>query len=164
MPRAVSFTSSKPSCGRWSAVSVRSRRRRILIFVCGHVSRTIRAVRLTWHRFARRGFALATVLVVFATGAFLVRNVLDRPTSTGEEAVSSNPQPALPESPKQVEASKASPDNSGQQVVASNPEKRPRPIKNERSTTPRTPRRLVAADFSSERAEVISGKETVSTF
>src|SRR5687767_2891290 len=56
-------------------------------------------------QFARRGFALATVLLVFATGAFLVRNVLDRPATIGEEAVSSNPQPAVPESPKQIETS-----------------------------------------------------------
>ena len=117
-------------------------------------------------QFTRRGFALATVLLVFATGAFLVRNVLDRPASTGVEVISSKPQPVVPELPKQVEAgaAKALQDNAGQQVVASNPEKHPQPIKNERSTAQRTPRRLVAADFSSERAEVINGKEAVSGF
>jgi hypothetical protein len=65
-----------------------------------------------------------------------------------------------------VETPKESQNNSGQQLVASRPEKHPQPIKNERpqSTTSRTPRRLVAEDFSSQRAEVISGQEAVSGF
>jgi len=113
----------------------------------------------------RRGFALATVLVVFATGAFLVRNVMDRPTT---EVVSTNNQPAaIPEPTKQVEPAKASQDNtSGQQLVASNPEKRPKPSNNERplSTASKTPRRLVAEDFSSKGAQVIRGQEAVSSF
>jgi hypothetical protein len=114
----------------------------------------------------RRGFALATVLLVFAAGAFLVRSVWDRPEAGGG-VVSSNNQPSpVPEPPKQVETPKESQHNSGQQMVASNPEKRPQTIKNERpqSTTSRTPRRLVAEDFSSQRAEVISGQEAVSGF
>jgi hypothetical protein len=114
----------------------------------------------------RRGFALATVLVVFATGAFLVRNVWDRPATEGVASTGNQPA-AIPEPSKQVEPSKASQDNtSGQQLVASNPEKRPEPIKNDRplSTTPKTPRRLVAEDFSSKGATVISGQEAVSGF
>ena len=114
----------------------------------------------------RRGFALATVLVVFATGAFLVRNVMDRP-ETGNGVVSTNNQPAaIPEPPKQVETKKASPENSGKQLVATGAEKLPQTIKNERpqSTASKTPRRLVAEDFSSKRAEVISGQEAVSGF
>ena len=116
--------------------------------------------------FARRGFALATVLLVFATGAFLVRNVLNRPDT--EQGVVSNNQPAaVPEQPKQVETSNTAPqDNSRKQLVATNPEKRPQPIRNDRPSTrtPRTPKRLVAEDFSSQRAEVISGQEAVSGF
>ena len=116
----------------------------------------------------RRGFALATVLLVFAAGAFLVRNVMDRP-GTGGVVVSSNQPAAIPEPTKQPETNdprKASPENSGQELVASAPENRPRTIKNERpqSTTSRTPRRLVAEDFSSQRAEVIRGQEAVSGF
>jgi hypothetical protein len=114
----------------------------------------------------RRGFALATVLLVFATGAFLVRNVMDR-SGTENGVVSTNNQPSpVPEPPKQVETPKESQNNSGQQLVASRPEKHPQPVKNERpqSTTSRTPRRLVAEDFSSQRAEVISGQEAVSGF
>jgi hypothetical protein len=116
----------------------------------------------------RRGFALATVLLVFAAGAFLVRNVMDRP-GTGDGVVSSNQPAAIPEPTKQPETNdpgKASPESSGRELVASNPEKRPRTIKNERpqSTTSRTPRRLVAEDFSSRRAEVINGQEAVSGF
>jgi hypothetical protein len=65
-----------------------------------------------------------------------------------------------------VETPKESQNNSGQQLVASRPEKHPQPVKNERpqSTTSRTARRLVAEDFSSQRAEVISGQEAVSGF
>ena len=111
----------------------------------------------------RRGFALATVLLVFATGAVLVRNVLNQP-ATNDGMVTSTPQPAvIPEPPKKVETNDP---NKGQQVVASNPEKRPKTIKHERasSTASRAPRRLVAEDFSSQRAEVISGQEAVSGF
>ena len=114
----------------------------------------------------RRGFALATVLLVFATGAFLVRNVMDRPATENTVVSSNNQQAAVPEPPKQVETQKESQNNSGKQLVASGPVKHPQPIKNERpqSTTPKTPRRLVAEDFSSQRAEVISGQEPVSGF
>jgi len=110
----------------------------------------------------RRGFALATVLVVFATGAFLVRNVWDRPATV----VSTQQPVAVPEQPKQVEPIKPSQENSEHQVVASNPEKRPQPVRNERrlSAESKTPRRLVAEDFSSQRAEVISRQEAVSGF
>jgi hypothetical protein len=113
----------------------------------------------------RRGFALATVLVVFATGAFLVRNVWDRPATEGVASTGNQPA-AIPEPPKQVEPSKASQDSTGQQVVASHQEKRPQPIKNDRpsSTISKTPRRLVAEDFSSKGAQVISGQEAVSGF
>lgn len=114
----------------------------------------------------RRGFALATVLLVFATGAFMLRNVMDRSETRNGVASSNNQPAATPEPPKQVETQKGSENNPGHQLVASGPEKRPQPIKNERtqSTTSRTPRRLVAEDFSSQRAEVISGQEAVSGF
>jgi hypothetical protein len=117
-------------------------------------------------QFARRAFALATVLLVFAAGAFLVRNVLDR-SETANEVVTTTPQPAAaPEPPKQVETTNTAPDNSGHELIATGPEKRPQPIKKDRSsaTAPRTPRRLVAEDFSSQRAEVIGGQEAVSGF
>lgn len=111
----------------------------------------------------RRGFALATVLVVFATGAFWVRNVWDRPATV---VSTQQPAGAIPEPPKQVEPSKESQNTSEHQVVASNSEKHPQPIKNERplSATSKTPRRLVAEDFSSKGAQVISGQEAVSSF
>lgn len=121
----------------------------------------------TYLPFARRGFALATVLLVFATGAVLMKNVLNQPKTTGDGVVSTNNQTAVvPEPPKQVETIKPTQDNSGQQLAASNPEKRPQTIRNERpsSTASRTPRRLVSTDFSSQRAEVISGQEAVSEF
>lgn len=110
----------------------------------------------------RRGFALATVLLVFATGAFLMRNVWNQPVTT-DKVVITTPQPAaIPEQPKQVETTNPK----KEQMVASKPEKRSPSIKNERSssTVAKAPRRLVAEDFSSQRAEVISGQEPVSGF
>ncbi|HEX7331979.1 MAG TPA: hypothetical protein VF290_10790 [Pyrinomonadaceae bacterium] len=119
-------------------------------------------------QFARRGFALATVLLVFATGAFLVRNVMDRPASPPEEVVSSSPQPAIPESSKQVEVSGAKEfqGNPGPQPVASKPEKRPQTIRNEQAllAASRTPRRLIAKDSSSTGAEVMRVKEAENAF
>ena len=115
----------------------------------------------------RRGFALATVLLVFATGAFLVRNVWNQPATSDNRVVNTTPQPAaIPEPPKKVETTDPKKENSGHQLVASKPEKRPQSIKNERpsSTVARTPRRLVAEDFSSQRAEVIGGQEAVTGF
>ena len=123
---------------------------------------------VAYRQFARRAFALASVLLVFATGAFLVRNVLDRPESTGEEVVSTNPQPAVPESPKIVETSapKALQENPGKQPVDSSPEKRRQTIKNEQAflAASRTPRRLVAKDSSSTGAEVMRVKEAENAF
>jgi hypothetical protein len=110
----------------------------------------------------RRGFVLATVLVVFATGAFLVRNVWDQPATEGVASTGNQPA-AIPEPSKQVEPNKASQDNTGPQMAVNNPEKRPQLIKNERplSIVSKTPRRLVAEDFSSKGATVISAQEAV---
>ncbi len=71
--RAVSFSRSRRSCDRSSAVSAPSPRRRILIFVCARVSRANRAstafhLKSAYWPFARRGFAVAVLLLVFATG------------------------------------------------------------------------------------------------
>ena len=116
--------------------------------------------------FARRGFALATVLLIVSTAAVLMRNVLNRP-ETREEVVTTTPV-ASPEPPKQIETNepKKAQVNSGQQLVATAPEKRPQTIKSERpsSMASRSPRRLVAEDFSSTRAEVISGQEPAGVF
>ena len=120
-------------------------------------------------QFARRGFALATVLLVFATGAFLVRNVLDQPASTGKEVVSGTaPQPAVQEPPKLVETGPANAlqDNPVQQPVAIKPEKRRQTIRNEQAllAASRTPRRLVAKDSSFTGAEVMRVKEAENAF
>ena len=118
-------------------------------------------------QFARRGFALATVLLVFATGAVLMRNVWNQP-KTEEGVVSTNNQPVVtPEPPKQVETSspkKEIEDNSGQPLLATNLEKRPQTIKNERSLSSRATPRLVAKDSSFTGAKVIRGEEPVSEF
>ena len=115
--------------------------------------------------FARRGFAVATVLLVVATGAVLLRNVWNGP-ETGPRVVSvDNQLPAVPEQPKPVEPSNAPQDNSAG-LVAIKPEKRPQPIRNARpsSTAPRTPRPLVAQDFSGIGARVMKVQEPVSEF
>jgi hypothetical protein len=115
---------------------------------------------LTW-LFMRRGFALATVLLVFATGAVLMRNVLNRPAR--EEVVTTTNQPAVvPEPPKQVETK--TPEVNP--LIATHSDKRPQTIKSERPSAivARAPRRIVAEDFSSTRAEVISGQEPASEF
>jgi len=117
---------------------------------------------LAWP-FARRGFALATALLVFATGAILVRNVWNRPAGPGEAVIT---QPAaVPEPPKQTETSAPTAQSSPEQIAAVH-EKRPQAIKSARpvSTASKTPRRLIAEDFSSTRAQVINGQEPVSEF
>lgn len=119
-----------------------------------------------FYSFVRRGFALATVLLVFATGAFLVRNVLDRP-ETGNGVVTTTQQPAVPEPPKPDETIRTVPDNAGQLLVGTGPEKRPQTIRNERpsSTAASKPKRsLVAQDFSFTPAEVIKAQEAESAF
>lgn len=123
---------------------------------------------VAYRQFAQRAFALATVLLVFATGVFLVRNVMDRPASPGEEIVNSSPQPPVPEPAKQVEmsAAKAEPDNPEQQPASSKPEKRRQTIRNEPASlaASRTPRPLVAKDSALTRAEVMRIKEAENAF
>lgn len=109
--------------------------------------------------FARRAFAAAALLLVFATGLVLVRNVLNRPSGTGEVAQQEEPKVQQPDKPANV-AAPAGPVNSDKNLVAGGSDKRPQ-IKNERSVPAgsRSKRQLASVDFSNVRAEVINGME-----
>ena len=107
---------------------------------------------------ARRGLAFAAVLLLFVMGALLVRNVFNRPSENRQVADQHNapaaPQPApTVESPQQPNPAP---------LVASSPERRPEPVRNERPL--RIKRPLVSEDFSSQRAEVINGREPATEF
>jgi len=109
--------------------------------------------------FARRGLAVAAVLLALATGVVIVRNIMNRPP----EVMAVKDQPVVPqpapkpvvESPKRVvnpqEVSAAVPGNSRQR------------IKNERPAVSKNKRPVATVDFSSERADVINGSLAAST-
>jgi hypothetical protein len=109
--------------------------------------------------FARRGLAVAAVLIVFATGIVLVRNVMNRP---GEIAVKEQPQVQPPPvTPVQPSKTTVNP----QEFAAAIPENNSQRIRKERpaQTIAKVRRPAVAVDFSSQRAEVINGSVAAST-
>jgi hypothetical protein len=111
--------------------------------------------------FARRGFAVAALLIVFAVGAVLVRNILNQPSSVNDIA-REQPHVAQPPKPAETVTPQQRQEPSQQQpLVAVAPDK----TKSERPTQngPRTKRSIVAVDFSSERAEVIHESQLVET-
>jgi len=104
--------------------------------------------------FARRGLALAAMVLLFATGAVVLRNILDKPASVNEVAQ----QPKVEQPPqKQVEELPVAKENGARTAVIANAGEndtqsirklsRPRPDYKKRS--------VAAMDFSSERANVI---------
>ena len=107
---------------------------------------------------ARRGLAFAAVLLVFVMGALLVRSVFNRPQENKQVATTEphNNTPAPPAVAPTHEPTFAPP------ISESSPERRPQIVRNERPS--RIKRPLVAEDFSSQRAEVISGREPAGTF
>jgi hypothetical protein len=109
--------------------------------------------------FARRGLAVASVLIVLAAGAVLLRNIMDQPTRFN--VAEQNPPPAPAETPRAME----SPAQVNQQEFRAAVPESPQRIRNERPVQPgpRVKRQLSAVDFSSERAEVISGINSVGT-
>jgi hypothetical protein len=115
--------------------------------------------------FARRGFAVAAVLIVFATGVVLVRNVVNKRSEVVVTTVNPEPPPKQ-QSPANSEtsASNATPAPT-KELTAGAQESDPRKIRNERSPRPgsRSQRSLTAVDFSSQRAEVVNGSETVAS-
>ena len=108
---------------------------------------------------ARRGLAFAAVLLVFVMGAIVVRNVFNRPVENRQVADQHNT-PAPPQPGPSVESTQQ-PDPAPP-LLASSPERRPQPVRNERPA--RIKRPLVAEDFSSQRAEVITGREPAAEF
>ena len=113
----------------------------------------------------RLGFAAAVLLVVFATGAVLVRNVLNREPASDGMAKQSAP-PAAQETPKQPEVvmpKKAeTPKEEGIVVVSNKP-----PQKNRtdypKQMTARNTRPLATIDSAGTRADVINGAEPLSS-
>ena len=118
-------------------------------------------LRPAYSLFGRRGLAVAATLLLFATGAVLVRNVLNRPTPIN--TVAQQDQPNIKQPPQRVESNGPTPGDSPANVVADNADRRPQTIKNERPVTAgyKPKRSVAAADFSSERAELIKGAEPV---
>jgi hypothetical protein len=108
---------------------------------------------------ARRGLAFAAVLLVFVMGAILIRNVFNRQGENTQVADQHNTTPA-PRPVPTVESLQQS--NPVPPLVALSPERRPQPIRNDR--TARIKRPLVAEDFSSQRAEVFNGREPATEF
>jgi hypothetical protein len=113
--------------------------------------------------FARRGFAVAAVLIVFATGLVLVRNLVNKQSEV--EVTSINPQPVATQSPEKSEIKTPNAGPSFQGLTAGVQESGPKKIKTGRPpmrTGPRS-KSLTSVDFSSQRAEVVNQLETVAS-
>jgi hypothetical protein len=113
-------------------------------------------LKTTYWPFARRGFAVATLLLVFAAGVVVVRNIMNRP-ATGDVAagIEVQPKPSAP-----VINETPAPVINTVDYLASSPSNGSK-IKNERTpqTGPKSKRQLATVDFSSERADLINGSE-----
>ena len=112
--------------------------------------------------FARRGLAVAAMLLVFATGAVVVRNVLTKPPKVDVVARQPEAQPPV----KQDDAPPAVKEDDREQSVATTvgdgPQNGPQNIR--KTLRPRNDyrkRSVSAIDFSSQRAEVIGGAAPV---
>jgi len=123
-----------------------------------------RAAQFHYWPLARRGLAVATLLLVFATGAVWVRNVIHQPSAPGEVASKEKPKVQPPAKSTETVAL-AGPVNSDQSLIATVREKRPQIVKGERPApaTYKSKRPMTAVDFSSVRAEVINGMQPVGT-
>ncbi len=108
--------------------------------------------------FARRGLAVAAVLIILATGIVVVRNIMNQP----QEVITAKDQPVVPQpAPKPVESPK--PVVNPQEFSAAVPGNSPQRIRNERPTVSKNKRPVATVDFSSERADVINGSLAAST-
>jgi len=110
----------------------------------------------------RRGLATAAVLVVFTTGVFLVRNVLNRPPAVQETAKQA-PAPAAHETPKPAEiVTPGTPQGPKQQDVAVVQKKQSR--KTERSEFVAFGKKpLATKESASTGASVIGGTDPLGT-
>ena len=105
---------------------------------------------------ARRGLALVAVLLVFVVGAFVVRNVFNRPVRNNSVATDQHNTIPAPTPIATVEQ----PSTPAPPLMAS--DKHPQPVRNERPS--RIKRPLVAEDFSNERAPLYKDGERAATF
>ncbi len=105
---------------------------------------------LQWS-FASKGFAVVTMMLLFIGGVVYVRTLLNQPArlSVAEQ----RPAPSQP-TPKPVENETTI--STGAPVIASTSDNGPRRVTGERRATPNKRVPLVAVDFGSERAPVIS--------
>ena len=99
---------------------------------------------------ASKGFAAATMVLLFVGGVVYVRTVVDRGAKKTEIA-EQRPEPAQP-APKPVENKEVVPAQKPVVALANEP----RRAGGERRVTPKEKAPLVAVDFGSERAPVIS--------
>ena len=111
--------------------------------------------------FARRGLAVAAVLIVLATGMMVIRNIMSQPpeviTAKDQPVVVPQPAPKPVESPKPV----ANPEEFSATVLDNSPQR----IKNERPapTAPKNRRPVATIDSSFEGAGRINGSVAAST-
>ena len=110
--------------------------------------------------FARRGLALAAMVMVFATGAIVVRNMINQ--TPGVDDVARQPEVSQPVEPNEV-TPVVKEENKPDQIVAGAGNKIPITIRKKRSTQADYSRKrpLSTVDFSYERATVINGIEPV---
>jgi hypothetical protein len=102
---------------------------------------------------------VAAVLIVFATGVVLVRNLINQEVPVNV-AVEKN-QPAPQQSPQLAETFLPKVQPGSSEVVAKLPDSGPQRIRTERpaQTAQRNKRQTVAVDFSNLRADVLSDAE-----
>jgi hypothetical protein len=110
---------------------------------------------------AWRGLAVAAVLIVFATGVVLVRNVVNKQSEV-EVRTNNIPSPPPQQSPdtREIKTPNAPPSSEvlTAEVKESGSKKIRRPVRTGTGNKP-----LTAVDFSSQRAEVVNQSETVAT-
>lgn len=110
--------------------------------------------------FARRGFAVALVLIVFATGMVMVRNVMIEPNNSGVTAGNDQRAPQQPPVVREeVKTPVAPPSVDPKELRAELPGYKPAQIKGHRNTQSgsRPKIQLTAVDRASTGAEVING-------
>jgi len=114
----------------------------------------------------RRGFAALAVLVVFAIGAYLVRNALNRPTAPSVEMAKQAAAPATGETPKppQVTVPSNKPQQPKPQDVAVVQNKRPQGNRIDRAGLVAVKNKpLATRELSGTRADVVGNMEPVGT-
>ena len=117
---------------------------------------------LHYWSFARKGLAFATVLIVFAAGMIVVRNVMDQQIEPRQIAKSNTP--VQQESPQPVPSTSPTTSASPDRLMTGVQQSSPQRIRLDRSvhTGPKIKRPLSTVDRAGTGAGVISGSEAVS--